>query len=257
MRAASLPCTLGVFLSLCVVAPPSSAETVFVSDRFEIGVHESTNLDSVILTLIPSGTSLEVIGRSGEFVEVRTPDGTKGWVDARYVVNDKPGTASIADYDAKLQEAAHSLGAARAEVEVLRQRVTELQRDAATAMHNSNAMAAAKQPAPKAAVDDNSEKLEKAERELETLTKANRTLKSRIADLQTAQAASAEKAVEEKAVEETIPEESAWRGPITTEARSWTMWQWLLFASILLLAFAAGGYAVDWDSRRRHGGFRI
>jgi hypothetical protein len=30
-----------------------------------------------------------------------------------------------------------------------------------------------------------------------------------------------------------------------------------MFGSILLLAFAAGGYAVDWESRRRHGGFRI
>ncbi|NIP45176.1 MAG: hypothetical protein GWO29_01675, partial [Gammaproteobacteria bacterium] len=48
-----------------------------------------------------------------------------------------------------------------------------------------------------------------------------------------------------------------WRGPVSEQAKSWTLWQWLLFASILLLAFAAGGYAVDWDSRRRHGGFRI
>jgi len=48
-----------------------------------------------------------------------------------------------------------------------------------------------------------------------------------------------------------------WQGLIRNEGRTWTPWQWLLFGSILLLAFAAGGYAVDWDSRRRHGGFRI
>ena len=28
-------------------------------------------------------------------------------------------------------------------------------------------------------------------------------------------------------------------------------------ASILLLAFSAGGWLVDWGVRRRHGGFRI
>jgi len=254
MTTSSRACKLAVFLSLCVIVPPSSAETVFVSDRFEIGVHENTNLDSVILKMIPSGTALEVIGRNGEFVQVQTPDGTKGWVDAQYIVSDRPDTASNANYDAKLEEAVHSLGAARAEVEVLRQRVIELQRDAATALHHSNA--AAEQPAPKSA-DDTAKKLDKAERELETLAKANQTLKSRIADLQAAQAASAEMAVEENSVVETIPKQIAWRGPIAAEARSWTGWQWLLFASILLLAFAAGGYAVDWDSRRRHGGFRV
>lgn len=256
MTGTTRPYTLSTFLLLCVTALPSGAETVYVSNRFEIGVHENTDIDSVIVAVIPSGTPLEVLDRDGEFVEVQTPDGTKGWVDARYVVNDRPGTASVADYDAKLRETVHSLGAARAEVEVLRQRLTELQRDAATASDASRATASAK-ITKTLAKNDSAAKLAKAEHELETLSKANRELKARVSELKAAQAEAAKSAVEEKAMEETLAQESVWRGPISAEARSWTRWQWLLFASILLLVFAAGGFAVDWESRRRHGGFRV
>jgi hypothetical protein len=37
----------------------------------------------------------------------------------------------------------------------------------------------------------------------------------------------------------------------------WEDWHLILVASVLLLAFAAGGWLVDWGIRRRHGGFRV
>ncbi|NIM29300.1 MAG: TIGR04211 family SH3 domain-containing protein, partial [Gammaproteobacteria bacterium] len=120
-------------LWLNAFAVAAAAETVYVSDRFEIGIHESTSIDSVILAVIPSGTPLEVAGRDGEFVQVTTPDGIKGWVDGRYLVSERPAGGAVTQDDAKLAEATRLLGAARAEVEVLRQRVSELQRDAASA----------------------------------------------------------------------------------------------------------------------------
>jgi SH3 domain protein len=242
-----------MFLWLSVLAVPAGADTVYVSDRFEIGVHESTSIDSVIIAVIPSGTPLEVIERDGEFVEVSTPDGTRGWVDARYVVNEKPGVALLEERDAKLQEAVRSLGATRADVEVLRQRIAELQRDAATATRNSLDVA---KPVSLAPTED-SANLEDAKGELENLAEENRQLKIRIADLQALQIASTNPVVEPGAKLEEESLESIWRGPVTDEARTWTLWQWLLYGSILLLAFAAGGYAVDWELRRRHGGFRV
>ena len=61
-----------------------------------------------------------------------------------------------------------------------------------------------------------------------------------------------------------IPVTAHWSLFIVLGLMAWSFGGWaglimsvLLFGSILLLAFAAGGYAVDWDSRRRHGGFRI
>jgi SH3 domain protein len=247
---------LAVFLWFCVAALPAGAETLYVTDRFEIGVHESTDIDSVIIAVIPSGTPLTVITRTGEFVQVSTPDGTRGWVDTRYVTGEKPGSTSLSDYDQKLQDAVRSLGAARAEVEVLRQRITELQRDAATAADASPSSPDIAKPVS-ITVGQDSAALDDAKRELEVLTHENQQLKKRISDLKAAKVVLETSAAETNTMEIENPQENIWRGPVIDEAQSWAPWQWLLFGSILLLAFAAGGYAVDWESRRRHGGFRI
>jgi SH3 domain protein len=253
MKGLSRPCALATFLWLVLVTAPASAETVYVADRFEIGVHDNTNLDSAIVAVIPSGTPLTVIDRNGEFVKVSTPDGVRGWVDTRYVVSEKPSVTLLEERDAKLQDALLSLRAARGEVEVLRQRVTELQRDAATVARNSPGIT----KSVSLVANENASKLKDTERELENLAKVNRQLNIHIADLQAMQIASAKSAVESTLTENEDGGESIWHGPVSNEARTWTPWQWLMFGSILLLAFAAGGYAVDWESRRRHGGFRI
>ena len=100
-------------------------------------------------------------------------------------------------------------------------------------------------------------KLKETERQLETLSRENRVLKVQMADLQATKAELEESAAATAPENDRGPAELIWQGPMSNEGRAWTPWQWLLFGSILLLAFAAGGYAVDWESRRRHGGFRI
>ncbi len=258
MKGLTRPCALATFLWLVLLTVPAGAETVYVSDRFEIGVHDNTNIDSAIVAVIPSGTPLTVLDRDGEFVQVSTPDGVRGWVDTRYVDSNKPGVALLEEYDAKLRDTVRSLGAARAEVEVLRQRVTELQRDATTAARNSPGI----KKSVSLAANEDASKLKDAERKLANLAEVNQQLKIRIADLQAIQIVCAKSAADSAVTEKAAAEkeegwESIWQGPVSNEARTWTPWQWLLFGSILLLAFAAGGYAVDWESRRRHGGFRI
>lgn len=240
-------------LSLCVLASAAGAETVYVGDRFEIGVHDKTNIDSVILAVIPSGTALTVTGRDGEFVEVTTPEGVKGWVDARYVVAEKPSVALLEERDRKLEEAVRSLGAAHAEVEVLRQRVSELQRDAATAADNAPDIAKPILPVP----NEDAAKLEKANRELEKMSEEVRKLRGRVADLQATQSASQSMMAESPVKMAEVSQTTGIAGTMGGALGIWTPWQWLLLGSILLLAFAAGAYVVDWEVRRRHGGFRV
>ncbi len=245
--------SLAMFLGLCVCMAPVNAETVYVSDRFEIGVHDSANLDTVILAVIASGTPLTVVTRDGEFVQISTPDGITGWVDARYIVSERPSVNVRDEQDAKLKEAQRTVGDARAEVEVLRQRISELQRDAATAAHNSPAIAKPISLAP----NEDSAKLKDAQQALEDLKDENRELKTNITDLQASYQASEKMVAESEAKIEEGALEDLIRGPVNSEVKNWTPWQWLMFGSILLLSFAAGGYMVDWESRRRHGGFRI
>jgi SH3 domain protein len=245
----SRPCALAVSLWLSLFMVSAGAETVYVSDRFEIGVHDDVNIDSVILAVIASGTPLTVIARNGDVVQVSTPDGTTGWVDARYIVSEPPSGASRDE----LREVMRSLGDARAEAEVLRQRIAELQRDAATAAHDSPGIANSVPLAP----NEDAAKLKEAQRALENLQEGNRELKSRLSDLQASRGAPEKLAADAETKKPPGPLEDMLRGPVSKEAQTWTPWQWLLFGSILLLSFAAGGYMVDWESRRRHGGFRV
>jgi SH3 domain protein len=244
---------LAVSVWLCVLTTAAAAETVYVAERFEIGIHDETNIDSVILAVIPSGTPLTVVSRDGDFVEVTTATGIKGWVDARYVVAEKPSVALLEERDKQIETTARALGDARAEVEVLRQRVSELQRDAATASHNSPGIA---KPISLAANEDTA-KFKEAERALEALSKENQQLKARVSDLQAMQIASEKSMAESEAQLSEKSLGTMLQGPVHNEMLAWTPWQWLMFGSILLLAFAAGGYVVDWESRRRHGGFRV
>ena len=69
------PCALVVSLWLSLLMVSASAETVYVSDRFEIGVHDGIKIDSVILAVIPSGTPLTVIAKNGDVVQVKTREG--------------------------------------------------------------------------------------------------------------------------------------------------------------------------------------
>jgi ABC-type multidrug transport system fused ATPase/permease subunit len=138
-------------------------------------------------------------------------------------------------------------------VEVLRQRVSELQRDATTAAHVSAGIAKPISLAP----SEDSAKLKEAQHALENLAEENRQLSTRITDLEAMRVASMKSATESEVQEQEGALEKILHGPVRSEARTWNQWQWLMFGSILLLAFAAGGYMVDWESRRRHGGFRI
>ncbi|MDX1432953.1 MAG: TIGR04211 family SH3 domain-containing protein [Gammaproteobacteria bacterium] len=252
----ALRCAAASLLAaLCLCARTAGAETLFVTDTIEIGIHESKNLDSVIIAVVPSGTPLEVVSRDGDFAEVRTTGGITGWVDTRYVVSQKPETTRVNENDAKLEEARRALGDARAEAEVLRQRVKELERDAQTAAAHPPATVAITDPGMPTGED--AARLAEARQALEVLTTENRALKDTITELEAAASASTDNAAASYVVEPEPAAAKVRHGSLGEVAQSWTVWQWMLLAFVLLLAFALGGYAVDWEMRRRHGGFRI
>ncbi len=69
----------------------AQAETVYVIDELNIGLHEDKTIESPISKLVPSGTALTVMAREDDLVQVKEPGGTQGWVNAKYIVSEKPG----------------------------------------------------------------------------------------------------------------------------------------------------------------------
>jgi SH3 domain protein len=66
------------------------AETAWISDRLTVPLRSGpSNANRILHRGLPSGTSLEVLTRDEQsgFVEVRTENGTEGWLPAQYLID--------------------------------------------------------------------------------------------------------------------------------------------------------------------------
>jgi SH3 domain protein len=81
-----------VLLALLLVLGPLSAfaATLYISDQLTIPLRRGpSNGHKIITAALPSGLALEVLGEdtAAGFTQVRTPNGTEGWVQTQYLVN--------------------------------------------------------------------------------------------------------------------------------------------------------------------------
>ena len=208
-------------LGLSLTLPISgAAETAYVIDRLLVGVHEDKSLNSAIIKVLPTGTSLEILTRDGDFAQVRTTDGSIGWIDANYVMSEKPAQLVVVELEAEHKKILDRLEEAQA-------RLREL---------TANAGKTAS-PAERADQTISSDAL----RELQRLTEENELLRQQVAKAKTVPEPEAQ------------PNPPVARKSILRESPViMTGWQWGLLGSILLLAFSVGGYLVDRTVRRRH-----
>ena len=83
-------CFFTVLFSLSILLPVAFAETVYVSEDFEITMRTGPGTDHKIISLIQSGKALEMMDKGEEWSMVRTPTGREGWVLNRYLTTDQP-----------------------------------------------------------------------------------------------------------------------------------------------------------------------
>lgn len=80
-----------VLLALLLVLGPASAfaATMYISDELTVPLRRGpSNGHKIINAALPSGLALEVLGedKSAGFTQVRTPNGTEGWLPTQYLV---------------------------------------------------------------------------------------------------------------------------------------------------------------------------
>ncbi|GMR07431.1 MAG: hypothetical protein BMS9Abin26_0434 [Gammaproteobacteria bacterium] len=103
------------------------AQTVYVTDKVLLGVYREKG-QSELVKVVPTGTPLEILEKDGNNARVRDPDGVEGWVDASYLVNNKPAQLQILDLTDKHRQATEDLKKSRADVEKLSEQVVELKK---------------------------------------------------------------------------------------------------------------------------------
>lgn len=198
-------------------AGPARAETLFVTDTLNIGLHLEADIDSPITGLVPGGTALTVLARSGELAEVRAANGPRGWIDGRYLVAEKPASARARELEIETQRL-------RAELASLR----SANSSPAPASPDDNGQLAARL---------NAQRLKAAE-----LTARLTELKNRLV------------ATEQRAATAAGP--GAGRGDLIAGLANWKTLA-ITGLVMLIIGMLGGACLLDWLNRRRHGGFRL
>ena len=244
-----------VALGLLMQAASVSADTAWVSDRLQAGLHEERDGASTVLVLLPTGTEVEVLEVDDGVAFVRTTSGTEGWVDAQYLSETRPAALLLADAESARAQADEALAAASNRIAELEAQLSAVQEAAEQATADAGAAGPQVQSSSFAA-PVNSETL----RELQRVAEENQRLRQQLAESD----AAAEMALErlqqvaaEPVVEPALPVVAVTYDHYLLALRDWTPWQWLIVASTLLLFFSLGLWSADTGVRRRHGGFRL
>lgn len=79
-----------VTIGALILPAPAAAQTVYVTESFEITLRAGPGVDRRIVQLIPSARELELLERGDEWSRVRTPGGSEGWVLNRYITTSQP-----------------------------------------------------------------------------------------------------------------------------------------------------------------------
>ncbi|WP_419661218.1 conserved uncharacterized SH3 domain protein [Desulfosarcina variabilis str. Montpellier] len=79
-----------ILICLSILPSVSFAETVYVSEDFEITMRTGPGNERKIISLIQSGKALEMLEKGNEWSMVRTTTGKEGWVLSRYITERQP-----------------------------------------------------------------------------------------------------------------------------------------------------------------------
>lgn len=114
----------------------ANAESVWVSDQFEIMLRTGPSTSNAIERLLGSGTQLESLETDAEtgYSRVRTGSGTEGWVLTRYLMGEPPAREQLLRLSSQLTNAnaegtsmSSHLASIETEYRAAKQRITALE----------------------------------------------------------------------------------------------------------------------------------
>ena len=246
-----------------------SAETLYVTDRILLGVHQEAQEDSVLVKSIVSGTAVEVVGNQGAFSKVKLKDGTEGWVSTGFLKQEKPAVAEVDELYKKYEQSSKSLKLVNEELSK-KERELQVRRD-----ELSNAKTSIKELKKRMAaggtttvVDDT--QLQEAQQKIDALTKqlaeATAAKKDAEATMQSADntdvvALQLENQNLRARIEsaqanlngDTVPTPEQ----LAAIRPEFPIWYWGLLILMLIVGTIGGLLWMDYKNRMKHGGFRI
>ena len=141
---------LGLVLAASsVICVPALAATLYISDQFTVPLRRGpSNTHRILHQGLPSGTALEVLGTddAAGFTQVRTANGTEGWIPTQYlsqqpIARDRLAAADrrVETLEAQVKNLRTSDGRANdlaKQTDKLQTELTEIRRISATSIAN-------------------------------------------------------------------------------------------------------------------------
>ena len=257
--------------SMSLISSIIQAETLYVTDRILLGVHQQADEISPVIKTITSGTAVTVIQQNENFTQIKLADGTVGWVSKNFLKKEKPATAELDASNAKLK-AAQQRNKKLADDLASKEREVQVRRDQLSNAKSSikDLKSALKEAGGPAVPAGNPEDLNNANATIKTLEEkitqlemektevASTSGSDAVIELEKLQNQNKEFRVRIEAAQanlkgETVPsaEELAAIRP------SFPFWYWLLLVALLIAGVAGGVIWMDILHRKKHGGFRI
>ena len=118
-------------LLIAVLSTPALSATVYISDALTVPMRRGPSTGHKILHAgLPSGTPLEIIGedKAAGFTQVRTRNGTEGWVPTQYLVQQPIAKDQLAAATRRVQSLEAEVKTLRENLQQARGSSTETQR---------------------------------------------------------------------------------------------------------------------------------
>lgn len=98
---------------LCLGMAPAHAETVYVTDKLQVGLRAAR--DGAVVKPVETGAVLEVLERDERFVRVRDRQGSEGWLETRHVSAEVPARLQLVKLQDELTKARAQLAEVQAQ----------------------------------------------------------------------------------------------------------------------------------------------
>lgn len=260
-----------LILLLLLALVPAQLPAAHITDKLIAGLYVEPDDSKDPVKGLPSGTPIETLEEKGDFTLVRLGDGNTGWVESRYITNEKPARVMLLELQARYStsqeklrvseqqlrqlggdEPATGTGESR-EITGMRQQLTDLKAENELLKSEKEKLAeSVNRDTQQKRIAELEQMLEAAKQELEierqqnsggsrtqALADENRELRKRIA--------------EAAALLGTDPGQA----PEVSEPFRPSVWHLPALAFALLISFIGGVAFKNYRLAKRYGGFRL
>lgn len=124
----------GLFPLVGALALTGAVRAAHITDKLAVGLYDSPG-DGTPGRVLTSGTPLEVLDRRDRHCRVRLGDGVSGWLECRYVTDEKPARVMLLETQARAGRLRERLEGLKRQLDAKQLRLQELELRLRAARH--------------------------------------------------------------------------------------------------------------------------